>query len=65
MNDKVILKLDGRMGNQMFQWAFARAYQFRNGILPQIDDSEETLKLDKFNLIKDLKTIEKPLWNKL
>lgn len=65
MNDKVILKLDGRMGNQMFQWAFARAYEAKNGYLPLIDDSEETLKLSPFNLIKDLKTVKKPLYNKI
>ena len=42
MSKDIIIKLDGRMGNQMFQWAFARAYQAKNGILPLIDDSEET-----------------------
>lgn len=56
----VILKLDGRMSNQMFEWAFARGYEHKNGNLPFIDDSKETLKLSHFNLIKDLKTVKKP-----
>ena len=60
-----IIKIDGRMGNQMFQWAFARACEAKNGILPLIDDSEETLKLNKFYLMKDLNTVKKPLWNKV
>lgn len=61
----VILKLDGRMGNQMFQWAFARAYEAKNNNLPLINDSRETLKLGHFKLIDDLKTVKKPLWNKI
>jgi len=60
----IIIKLDGRMGNQMFQWAFARAFEYRNGILPLFDDSEETLKLTPFKLSQSIKTVEKPLWNK-
>lgn len=65
MANRLIIKLDGRMGNQMFQWAFARAYEAKNGILPLIDDSEETLKLSQFSLIKDLKTAKKPLLNRI
>ena len=53
------------MGNQMFQWAFARAYEAKNGYLPLIDDSEETLKLGQFKLIKDFKKVKKPLYNKI
>lgn len=63
-NENVIIKLDGRMANQMFQWALARAYEAKNGILPLIDDSKETLKLGCFQLINTLKTVKKPLWNK-
>ncbi len=63
-DNQVIIKLDGRMGNQMFQWALARAYEAKNGILPLIDDSKETLKLGCFQLINTLKTVKKPLWNK-
>ena len=62
--NEVILKLDGRMANQMFEWAFARAFEARNGILPLIDNSKETLKLGNFTMFKSLKTIKQPLWNK-
>ena len=65
LKQNIIIQLDGRMGNQMFQWAFARAYEAKNGYLPLIDDSKETLKLSSFNLIKDLKTVKKPLYNKI
>jgi len=51
MSDRsIIIKVDGRMGNQMFQWAFARGYEAKNGILPIFDDSKETLKLTPFKL---------------
>ena len=63
--NEVIIKLDGRMGNQMFQWAFGRAFEAKNGIMPIFDDSKETLKLDCFKLSKEIKTIYKPLWNKI
>ena len=61
---EIIVKLDGRMGNQMFQWAFARAYEAKNGTMPIFDDSKETLKLTPFKLSQNIKTVEKPLWNK-
>lgn len=64
-NKRVIVKLDGRMGNQMFQWAFARAYEAKNGILPILDDSYETLKLQQFQLINYIKTVNKPIVNKV
>ena len=64
-NDEVIVRFDGRMGNQMFQWAFARAYEAKNGIMPIFDDSYETLKLQPFNLIKQIKTVKKPFINKI
>ena len=64
-DNQLIIKLDGRMANQMFQWALARAYEAKNGILPLIDDSKETLKLGCFQLIDTLKTVKKPLWNKI
>jgi len=65
MSDRsIIIKVDGRMGNQMFQWAFARGYEAKNGILPIFDDSKETLKLTPFKLSQSIKTVEKPLWNK-
>lgn len=63
--NEIIVKLDGRMANQMFEWAFARAYEAKNGILPLIDNSKETLKLNNFALMKDLKTIKQPFWNKV
>lgn len=62
--NEVILKLDGRMANQMFEWAFARAFEAKNGILPLIDNSKETLKLNHFAMFKELKTIKQPFWNK-
>ncbi len=63
--NEVIIKLDGRMANQMFEWAFARAFEAKNGVLPLIDNSKETLKLNHFKLMKDLKVIHQPLWNKI
>ena len=62
--NEVILKLDGRMANQMFEWAFARAFEAKNGILPLIDNSKETLKLNHFAMFKELKAIKQPFWNK-
>lgn len=59
----VIVKLDGRMGNQMFQWAFIRAFEQKRDILPLIDDSKETIKLTPFKMMKDIKIKKKPLWN--
>ena len=64
-DEQVIIKFDGRMANQMFQWAFGRAMEAKKGITPVFDDSRETLKLGCFNLMKDIKTIHKPLWNKI
>ncbi len=61
----IIINFDGRMGNQMFQWALGRAYQKINGTMPIFDDSEETIKLGCFNLSKEIKTVKKPLWNKV
>lgn len=63
--NEIIIKLDGRMGNQMFQWAFARAYEEKNGIMPCIDDSEETLKLNHFHMSNNIEVVQKPLLNKL
>ena len=63
-DNEIILKLDGRMANQMFQWAFARAYEERNGKLPLIDNSKETLKLNHFSMYKSLQTIKQPFGNK-
>ena len=63
-DNQVIINFCGRMANQMFQWAFGRAYENKQGITPQFDDSEETLKLDCFNLKNNIELIKKPLWNK-
>ena len=63
--NEVIIKLDGRMGNQMFQWAFGRAYEAKKSVTPVFDDSRETLKLGCFKLSENIKTIKKPLWNKI
>ncbi len=62
-DNNIIIKIDGRMGNQMFQWAFGRAFEAKNGISPVFDDSKETLKLGCFKMSKEIKTIKKPLWN--
>ena len=43
-DEQVIIKFDGRMANQMFQWAFGRAYQKQTNIMPCFDDSRETSK---------------------
>lgn len=63
-DNQVIINFCGRMANQMFQWAFGRAYENKQGITPQFDDSEETLKLDCFKLKDEIKLVRKPLWNK-
>ena len=63
-DEQVIIKFDGRMANQMFQWAFGRAYQKQTNIMPCFDDSRETLKLGCFKLTKDLKLVKKSFFNK-
>ncbi|MBR1617245.1 alpha-1,2-fucosyltransferase [bacterium] len=63
--NEIIIKLDGRMANQMFEWALVRSFQMKRNILPLIDDSYETLKLKHFALFKDLKLIKQPILNKI
>ena len=62
-NNQVIVNFCGRMANQMFQWAFGKAYEVKQNVIPVFDDSEETLKLNCFKLNKYIKLIKKPLWN--
>lgn len=57
--EDVVVNFCGRMANQMFQWAFGRAYEQKNGIMPQFDNSRETLKLTNFVLMKDIKLVKK------
>ena len=64
-SDNIIVKLNGRLANQMFEWAFAKVLSKKSGNTVLIDDSEETLKLNCFNLISDLKSVEKPLFYKI
>ena len=64
-NKKVIVNFSGRMANQMFQWAFGRAYENKHGIKTQFDNSQETIKINCFNLINDIKLVEKPLFKKV
>lgn len=64
-NDKIIIRLQGRMANQMFEWALGRAIYAKTGIQPIFDDSEETQKLSVFNLNFSKVAIEKPLINKI
>jgi len=62
---ETIIKLNGRLANQMFEWAFGRALNEKYGLNIIFDDSEETLKLGCFNLISNLKTVNKPLFYKV
>lgn len=62
---KVIVNFSGRMANQMFQWAFGRAYENKHGIKTQFDNSQETIKINCFKLINDIKLVEKPLFKKV
>ena len=48
--NNIIIRLNGRMANQMFQWALGKAIQKQTGIQPIFDDSEETQKLGAFKL---------------
>ena len=64
MDKSVIIKLNGRMANQMFEWAFGRALMNKNNCNLLFDNSEETFKLDYFNLKNQIKFIKKPLLNK-
>ncbi len=64
-NEEIIISLDGRMANQMFQWALARAFEQKYNKLPIIDDSTETVKLNHFKMASSLKTVEKSLLYKI
>ena len=64
-NQNVIVNFSGRMANQMFQWAFGRAYEKKQGIKPQFDNSQETIKIDCFKLMKDIELVKKPLIKKI
>ena len=57
-NNQVIVNFCGRMANQMFQWAFGKAYEVKQNVIPVFDDSEETLKLNCFKLNKYIKLIK-------
>ena len=48
---EILIRLQGRMANQMFEWALGKAIKKQTGIQPIFDDSEETQKLSVFNLI--------------
>lgn len=63
MNKSIIIKLNGRMANQMFEWAFGRAIMSKNTCKVLFDNSEETFKLNCFKLKDKIKFIKKPLWN--
>lgn len=63
--ENIIVKLNGRLANQMFEWAFVKMLCQKSGLEVLIDDSEETLKLDCFNLVTSLKTVNKPLSYKI
>lgn len=60
-SENIIVKLNGRLANQMFEWAFVKALSQNSGKNVLIDDSEETLKLDCFKVFKDVKTVAKSL----
>lgn len=61
MTEKSIVKLNGRLANQMFEWAFGRALSEKSDFDVTFDDSEETLKLGCFKLKEYIKTVKKPL----
>lgn len=63
--NNIIIRLNGRMANQMFQWALGKAIQKQTGIQPIFDDSEETQKLGAFKLDFKKYAIKKPLKYKL
>lgn len=60
----IIIKLSGGLGNQMFQYAFGRAFSVKNSIEFKLDISgypKQTLrqyKLNNFNIIENLATEE-------
>ncbi|MBR2526452.1 alpha-1,2-fucosyltransferase [bacterium] len=64
-NEEIIISFDGRMANQMFQWALARAFEQKYDKLPIIDDSTETIKLNNFKMISAIKTVDKSLIYKI
>ncbi len=64
-SENIIVKLNGRLANQMFEWAFAKVLSQNSGKNVLIDDSEETLKLDCFKVFDNIKTVEKSLKYKL
>jgi len=64
-SENIIVKLNGRLANQMFEWAFAKVLSQNSGKNVLIDDSEETLKLDCFKVFENIKTVEKSLKYKL
>ena len=63
--EQVLIRLQGRMANQMFEWALGKAIKKQTGIQPIFDDSEETQKLSVFNLDFKKYAIKKPLRYKL
>lgn len=48
--ENVIVRLQGRMANQMFEWAYSKNIKKYTGIQPLFDDSDETQKLFAFNM---------------
>lgn len=61
----ILVKLDGRMANQMFQWAFARSLAVKTGCNIFFDDSKETPKLGHFRASREMVMVDKPLWNRI
>ena len=64
-DNAVFINMKGRQANQMFEWAFGKAFEKKTGYEVIFDDSEETFKLKCFSLSKDIKTIEKPLYKQI
>lgn len=64
-DNSVFVNMKGRQANQMFEWAFGKAFEKKTGYEVIFDDSEETFKLKCFELSKNIKTIEKPLYKKI
>ena len=64
-DNAVFINMKGRQANQMFEWAFGKAFEAKTGYEVIFDDSEETFKLKCFELSHYIKTIEKPLYKKI
>lgn len=61
----IIIPLKKDLGDQMFQWAFARSLAIKTNCNIFFDDSKETPKLKPFRASREMVIADKPLWNKI